>query len=244
MHTQKRSYQFQVQPQDVDFQGRSTVTALGNILLSAANFNADDNGFGMRRLNEAGCAWVLTKLAIEMHRFPLQYEEVRVETWVESVDRLTTTRNFCIRDKEGAIIGNAGSHWVMIDINTRRPKDLHTLEGIQSCIDDEPGLIEKPGRLVAFTGVLLDSFRVKYSDIDINVHTNSVRYIEWISNCFSLDTYRRQKIKRFEIHYIAETLFDEQLELFGEEPTVGDFRFEIRKQDKAVCRARVAFENA
>jgi len=52
MTLKKRSYSFQIQPQYVDFQFRVTMAALGDILLTAAGFNADDNGFGLRRLHE------------------------------------------------------------------------------------------------------------------------------------------------------------------------------------------------
>lgn len=241
MTLKKRSYSFQIQPQYVDFQFRVTMAALGDILLTAAGFNADDNGFGLRRLHELDYAWVLSRLAIEMKQFPEQYEKIEVETWIEEVGRVSTTRNFCIRNEKNEIIGNACSNWVMLDMKTRRAKDLMTLDGIHEFASGDIGLIQKPIKLGSIDGEGYDAFKVKYSDIDINGHVNSIRYIQWISDCFSLDCYRKYQVKRFEINYVNEMLFNDFVEIIGHEIEPGDFRFEIRKEDKIACRARVVF---
>lgn len=241
MNLKKWVYPFQVQPQFVDFQFRATMAALGDILLTTAQFNADDNGFGLRNLNEVQCSWVLSRIAIEMKRFPEQYEHIQVETWIEEVGRVSTTRNFCIRDEKNEIIGSACSSWVMLDMKTRRAKDLMNLEGIHEFASGEACLIEKPIKLGAVTGDVLDTFNIKYSHIDINGHTNSVRYIEWISDCFSLDKYREKQVKRFEINYVNELLFGDKVAIYGQEVEADDFRFEIRKEEKVACRARVVF---
>ena len=241
MILKKKSYSFQIQPQYVDFQFRVTMAALGDILLTTAGFNADDNGFGLRRLHEMQCAWVLSRMSIEMTRFPEQYETIHVETWVEEVGRANTIRNFSIRDEKDEIIGNACSVWVLFDMITRRAKDLQTLEGIHDFANGEAGLIEKPIRLGAVEGEEYDGFKVKYSDIDINGHVNSIRYIQWISDCFSLDCYRKCQVKRFEINYLNEMLFDDFVDIVGLELEPGDFHFEIRNENKASCRARMVF---
>lgn len=237
----KGSYSFQIQPQDVDFQFRITMAALTNILLTTAGYNADDNGFGIRRLNAIGCSWVLLRLSAEMDHFPEQYQQITVETWIEEVGHASTTRNFCIRNEKDEIIGNACSNWAMIDMQTRRAKDLQTLEGIHEFASGIKGLIEKPIKLGPVQGEEYDGFKVKYSDIDINGHVNSVRYIQWIGDCFSLDCYRRCQIKRFEINYMNELLYDDFVKIVRQELEPDDFRFEITKDDKTTCRARVVF---
>lgn len=237
----KKAYSFKIQPQYVDFQFRVTMAALGDILLTTAGLNADDNGFGLRRLHDMNSAWVLSRMAIEMTRFPEQYETIQVETWVEEVGRANTTRNFCIRDEKNKVIGNACSVWVFFDMTTRRAKDLQTLDGIHDFASGELGKIEKPIKLHAVDGEEFDGFKVKYSDIDINGHVNSIRYIQWISDCFTLNCYRKCQVKRFEINYMTEMLFGDYVDIVRSEVEPGDFRFEIRKDDKIACRARVVF---
>jgi len=237
----KKTYSFQIQPQYVDFQFRATMASLGDILLATSGFNADDNGFGLRRLHELDSAWVLSRLAIEMTRFPEQYENIQVETWVEEVGRVNTTRNFCIRDEKNEIIGNACSEWVFFDMKSRRAKDLQTLDGIHDFANGEASLIARPAKLGDVEGEEFDAFKVKYSDIDINGHVNSIRYIQWISDCFTLDCYRKCQVKRFEINYMTEMFFDDFVEIIRHEQGAKDILFEIRKDDKVACRARLLF---
>jgi len=241
MTLKKGSYSFQIHPQDVDFQFRVTLASLGNILITTAGFNADDNNVGLRRLNEQHCSWVLLRLAIEMEHFPEQYDNIQVETWVEEVSRISTKRNFCIRNEQNEIIGNACSIWVMLDMETRSSKDLKFIEGLQKFTSDEVGLIDKPIKLASVTSEVIDDFKVKYSHIDINGHVNSIYYIQWICDCFSLENYREKQVKRFEINYMNEMLFGESVEIYQHEIQTDDFRFEIRKDDKTSCRARVVF---
>lgn len=244
MQLSNKIYSFRIQPQDVDFQYRATMAAMTNILLTTAGYNADDNGFGIRDLNNIDCSWVLLRLAVEMDCFPKQYEKIHVETWVEEVGRASTTRNFLIRNEQEEIIGKASSNWAMININTRRAQDLISLNGIHKHATGVALSMEKPIKLDVVEGNPVDVFKVKYSHIDINGHTNSMRYVEWISNCFSLDVYRQKQIKRFEINYVNEILFDEEICIFVNETEKDDFRFEIRKEGKTACRARMVLTMA
>ena len=241
MKSVKTTYSFTIQPQDVDFQYQVTLAALTNILLTTAGFNADDNGFGIRNLNEIDCSWVLLRLAVEMDYFPQQYENIHVETWVQEVGRASTTRNFCLKNDKNEVIGHAISNWAMININTRRAQDLITLEGIHQFATGESISIDKPIKLTEVEGKAVDIFKVKYSHIDINGHTNSMRYVEWISDCFSLDTYKEKQLKRFEINFVNEILFNEEVSVYMKETEVNDFRFELRKEGKTACRARIVF---
>ena len=242
MIIKKRSYPFTIRLQDVDFQHQAPMSIIVDALLSAAIHNADDNSFGLCRLNEMKSTWTLIRLAVEMETFPRQYDEITVETWVEKVEQLMTTRNFLILNQQGEILGKASSHWVMIDLETRRLKDLSSLKDMQQYAEDIPVLKEQPAKLPHTEGDVADSFKVKYSAIDINGHVNSIRYIEWICNCFPLEAYREKKIKRFEINYLHELLFDDFISISVEETQTNDFYFEIRKNDKAACRARVVFD--
>ncbi|HRZ96144.1 MAG TPA: thioesterase [Paludibacter sp.] len=235
----KKVYSFQIQPQDVDFQYQVTLAALTNILLTTAGYNADENGFGIRDLNKNDCSWVLLRLAVEMKDFPLQYQKIEVETWVEEVGRASTTRNFRIRNAENVIIGQAVSNWAMINRQTRRAQDLILLDGIHHFATGESVEMQKPIKLASVESGLIETFKVKYSHIDINGHTNSMRYVEWISNCFDLETYQKKKIIRFEINFLNEIVFGEEVSIFANEIEKNDFRFEIRKNGATACKARI-----
>lgn len=246
---QKRigTYSFVAEPFHVDFTGRLTWGVLGNHLLNCAGFHAQERGFGMATLNEENYTWVLSRLAVEMEEMPRQYESFTVQTWVENVYRLFTDRNFAIFDKDGKVLGYARSVWAMINMHTRRPIDLLEVNGgsITDYVCDEPCPIGKPSRIKVHAEEETSSLRARYSDIDINGHVNSIRYIEHILDLFPLEMYSRKRIRRFEMAYVAESYYDDLLAFYQElEPGTADtYNIEIRKNAaETVCRAKILFE--
>ena len=239
------TYQFVAEPFHVDFNGRLTMGVLGNHLLNCAGFHASDRGFGIATLNEDNYTWVLSRLAVELDEMPYQYENFSVQTWVENVYRLFTDRNFSIIDKDGKKIGYARSVWAMISLNTRKPADLLTLHGgsIVDYVCDEPCPIEKPSRIKVTSDRPVATLTAKYSDIDINGHVNSIRYIEHILDLFPIDLYKTKRIRRFEMAYVAESYFGDELSFFCDEANSNEFHVEVKKNgSEVVCRSKVIFE--
>ena len=239
------TYQFVAEPFHVDFTGRLTLGVLGNHLLNCAGFHATERGFGMATLNEDNYTWVLSRLAIEMDEMPCQYEDFTVQTWVENVYRLFTDRNFAVTDKDGRRIGYARSVWAMISMHTRKPVDLLAMhEGhIADYVCDEPCPIDKPSRIKVRAAGPTCTLRAKYSDIDVNGHVNSIRYIEHILDLFPLEKYRTQRIRRFEMAYVAESYYGDTLSFFLDDDGKDVYGVEVKKNgDETVCRAKVIFE--
>ncbi|MCP3893193.1 MULTISPECIES: acyl-[acyl-carrier-protein] thioesterase [Bacteroides] len=239
------TYRFVAEPFHVDFTGHLTMGVLGNHLLNCAGFHATDRGFGIATLNEENYTWVLSRLAIELDEMPYQYEDFSIQTWVENVYRLFTDRNFAILDKDGKKIGYARSVWAMINLNTRKPADLLALHGggIVDYIADEPCPIDKPSRIKVTTQEVAATLTAKYSDIDINGHVNSIRYIEHILDLFPIELYQSKQIRRFEMAYVAESYYGDVLSFFQEEVDADEYHVEIKKNDtEVVCRAKVKFQ--
>lgn len=239
------TYRFVAEPFHVDFTGHLTMGVLGNHLLNCAGFHATDRGFGIATLNEENYTWVLSRLAIELDEMPYQYEDFSIQTWVENVYRLFTDRNFAILNKDGKKIGYARSVWAMINLNTRKPADLLALHGgsIVDYIADEPCPIDKPSRIKLTTQEVSATLTAKYSDIDINGHVNSIRYIEHILDLFPIELYRSKQIRRFEMAYVAESYYGDILSFFQEEVGADEYHVEIKKNDtEVVCRAKVKFQ--
>ena len=83
----------------------------------------------------------------------------------------------------------------------------------------------------------------KYSDIDINGHVNSIKYIEHILNLFSMDTFKEKNLRRFEIAYVAESYYGETLGFYLEEKNENEYDIEIRKNNQeVVVRSKVIFK--
>ena len=240
------TYTFVAEPFHVDFTGKLTMGVLGNHLLNCAGFHASERGFGMATLNERHYTWVLSRLAIEMNEFPMQYEPFSIETWVENVYRLFTDRNFAILGKDGQPIGYARSIWAMISMEDRKPADLLSLHNgnISDYIIEKDCPIEKQGRVKVTETVPAGECVAKYSDIDVNGHVNSIKYIEHILDLFPLDFYREHVLRRFEIAYVAESYFGDKLTFIRQQKGDNEYDVEVRKNDsEIVVRSKLIFIN-
>ena len=194
-------YELFVELFHADFKGRLSLGILGNHLLNCAGLHAAARGFGMSRINEINYTWVLSRLVIEMNRFPLKNERFYISTWVEDVYRLFTNRNYAVYDADRNVMGYVRSVWAMIDMDSRKPVDLISLYGdkLTSYIcKDEPCPIEGPTRFRLKEQVEPECVCMpKYSDIDINGHFNSIKYIEHILDLFPVEFHDRHEVRRF-----------------------------------------------
>lgn len=238
------NYPFVVEPFHVDFTGKLTMGVLGNHLLNCAGFHATERGFGIAELNENHYTWVLSRLAIELDEFPLQYEGFSIQTWVENVYKLFTDRNFSILNKDGKTIGYARSVWAMISTETRKPADLLSLHGgkIVDYVCDKDCPIEKPARIKVASKESAGEYIAKYSDIDCNGHLNSIKYIEHILDLFPMEVFKTKTIRRFEMAYVAESYYGDKLTFFVDRKSENEYDIEVKKNDtEVVVRSKVIF---
>ena len=238
------TYNFVAEPFHVDFMGRLTMGVLGNHLLNCAGFHAAERGFGIAELNENHYTWVLSRLAIELEDMPHQYEPFSIHSWIENVYRLFTDRNFELVNKDGKTIGYARSVWAMISMETRKPADLFSLHGenLNQYASDRECPISKPGRIKVAQQEPVAEYLTKYSDIDINGHVNSIKYIEHILDLFPMETFKEKQIKRFEMAYVAESYYGDTLSFYLEEKGENEYDIEVKKNNQeVVVRSKVIF---
>ena len=235
-------YTFLAEPFHVDCNGELPMHVLSNCMLNAADFHSDARGFGITFLHENKCAWVLSRLAVEMKRMPKQYEHFDIETWCENIYRLFTDRNYIIYDAENNIIGYARSVWAMIDTETRKPLDLLSVQSgrLADYVDTHMNCpIEKPSRITLKINEPIWEHKAVYSDLDINGHFNSIRYMQHILDLFPAERYGKQHIKRFEIAYVSESYFGDVLSFYKEEPEPNTANVEVKCRDKVACRSKI-----
>ena len=238
----KTSYQYRIGMQDIDFRKEVSLTSLISYVLDAAGKNADDNGFGLLDLQKVNFTWVISRFVIDMIRFPDEKEELNISTWVENLSTAFTQRNFNITDENNETVGYASSSWAVINMKSRQSILLDQAPELKRVIVNVPTPIGAPIRIPNVRGQVVDTFRVKYSDLDINRHANTLNYVKWISDCFSLDFYDTHRLKRFEINFLKELLYGDEGEILMEMKAPDDYFFQLVIKDKGVvCRARLAF---
>ncbi len=231
---------------NTDFQRCLNYETLGKDLLNCAEQHANKRGFGVDDITPRNHAWVLSRLAIEMNEMPKMFSELEISTWVESLYRLFTNRNFAVKGTDGKEYGYARSIWAMIDRTTRQPIELERLyaKEFSNCIlAGHPCPIAPQTRLRPLKEAEeCRTHKIVMSDIDYNGHVNSIKYIQLLCDAFPLDFYQAHRLKRVEIAYINESVFGETLHFFRQEIGDGKYEIEIRKhKEEIVVRGLLCF---
>lgn len=239
-------YPFLAEPFHCDFSGRLFLGHMGNHMLNAADFHSTDRGFGMRYLLTINRSWVLSRLAIEMVDMPKMYTRFNVETWVEGAMRYFTNRNFAVTGEDGTVYGYGRSIWAMIDTESRQPTDILAINdgSINQWIEkDRTCPIDKGGRVkMGDAAQFVRTIDTNYSDVDINGHINSVKYIEHVLDLWSLEWYKENNIRRFEIAYVAEAHAGDKLSFYREQTAENEYCIRIVRTDGTeCCRSKITF---
>lgn len=237
-------YEFTIDAYLTDFRGKATLPMIGGFMLQAATKHAEERGFGYSSMTSKQRVWVLSRMAIEVFEYPENDTVLVIKTWVASVNRLFTERYFSFEKENGKEIGFAKSLWASIDLKTRKPTNVLELEGLSEYIVEKENPIEGMTKIP----VLKDNFTVatdfviKYSDVDINKHLNSMKYIERFVDVFDIDMFREKEIHRIEINYISEGRYGTKLDILKKEEHNDAYILEMRNGDTNVCSARVIWK--
>lgn len=239
------TYEFTIDAYLADFRGKATLPMIGGFMLQAATKHAEERGFGYSDMTSKQRVWVLSRIAIEIHEYPINDTIFTINTWVASVNRLFTERFFSFENKDGKEIGYARSLWVAININTRKPTNVFELKDLVNYINTEKKCpIENMSKISPIKNnfVIADNFTVKYSDVDINKHLNSMKYIEHLVDIFDIDMFKEKEIRRIEINYISEGHYGSKLDILKKQENENVFILEMKDRNENICVSKITWE--
>lgn len=230
---------------EVNAQEEMPLSRLVTLIIDTATGHANLLGFGYAHMMESNTSWVLSRLAIDIVRMPGVNQSYRLLTWVKSVNRIYSERLFELKDTEtGETIAWAHTVWMAIDMDTRRPSDLSVHTALVDVINDRPFGGEQGGKLQPLhEGAEGYSYEFKVSDIDVNRHVTTRRYIDLITDLWPLDKYTHNRVSRFEIAFKHEARYGEVAETLMEPSQAVDcvYNTEIRVGDTSCALARIHF---
>jgi acyl-ACP thioesterase len=182
--------------------------------------------------------------------WPEWEETIIIRTWPKGTDKLFALRDFEVFYPDGKHIASATSSWLVVDRTTKRvqrPDDLLTRFNsglpVKNALGRNAGKIEPSLQ----DGITSDVFRVKVSDLDVNLHTNNVRYIEWVTDTYDLEFRTNQVPVSVEVNYLAESKWNEEvfIRTSSEKKNGCSYNHSIvRSVDKnELCRIRIEWKD-
>ena len=240
----KYNYDFDIKYQEVDGNRKLRLFNLENYLLEIAGTVADELGFGIAKLHPMGLTWILTRVMLEMDELPTHCERVRFETWIESNAHMLSTRDFRIyvkRAGEWKQIGQCKSVWAVLDMQKREIVNLFDDPMFIDAVDGEVLNMQRVRMTTIPEPTGISPHRIVYSDIDYNLHCNSCRYLQAMTDAYLPDYYGKKV--RVDINYSKEvTLGDELQTLYL--LTEDGVQYQQKNQNGEInCSARITIEN-
>jgi len=125
------SKRFAVPGEAIDLQGHVSNLAYVEWMQDVAIEHSASVGWPMRRYLDLGAGWVVRSHFIEYFRPAFADELLSVHTWVPRFDQRSTPRRYLfIRESDRAVLAEAETIWVFVDLATgrRRPIPSELLE--------------------------------------------------------------------------------------------------------------------
>lgn len=226
---------------DVDFSKRASAESICRWFLEAAWNHAEHLGIGFAALAQHNQFWVLARLLVEIDRYPLWGQHAQLRTWPRGVSGVLALRDFELWDTNGGRLAAGSSSWLVLDVINHRAQRLDKLAKQIPAEITRQALERDPAKILPNkAGKAQLSKEVLYSDIDVNDHVNSARYVGWCLDTYSPEFHHRHSLRRLEVNYVGETKWRDQVSVFSTETIPLRFAHSIRNsKDEEVCRAEL-----
>lgn len=237
--------EFRVTTSDADHNGNLKASSMFNYFQDIASLHADTMDFGFKDLEENNNFWVLSRFRMDIVRIPVWKEVLKVRTWPKGIHKLFALRDFEIEGADGEIIAKAVSNWLIVNIETRRPQRTdkffseHSTKFLrENAIEELPEKIELKGEMDIF-----GKFKLHYSDLDLNKHTNSGKYLEKCFDAFYEKCDENVAYKSFRINFLYESKPGDELEISSYNDKINhEFFVRGMKNGETVCfTARILY---
>ena len=205
--------EFMVGAYDSDLRGEIKLSRLTGYIQETAWWHADHLNFGSKLLHQDGLVWVLSAIKIHIDYYPKWMDKITIETWPNGFDRFFYLRDFVLYDKDKNVFGIASTQWLLLDIQSFRPKILKTKE-ILDIINEEKKVFEEPiEKLPKIEAGEEHEIRIDYTDYDLNRHVNSNRYVDFVLGSFDLTWHENHRVTDFQLNFLKEIKYEDRITL-------------------------------
>ena len=198
---------------EMDFDFSLKPYSLLNFLQDIASKSAEELGFGYSAMSPKNLSWFLIKYRMEFDNYPVNLQEITLNTTPRGYNKLFAFRNFEMYNGEERL-GRITSMWSIVDMTTRKTVPVPTV------IENNPNMpaFERNESDLAFNKIrpienptITKEFEVRYNDLDVNGHANNGNYIVWALEPLPYEFRSTHKIKTIDMIYKKEARYGEPI---------------------------------
>ena len=184
------------------------------IQMATYNHSQKINLGHVEMLEHSNAFWVITKLKLKLEANINPQDKVMVSTWTRPLSLIRAVRDSAIKCKNKVLV-KAVAEWCCLDCETKSIRKLNSIKypelemqktkfhNIDFCKFSEADNMEQ-----VYTKQILAS------DIDVNMHTNNLKYVNMAMDVFTPEELRELLITEFEIHFINQSYFGDEIKIY------------------------------
>jgi acyl-ACP thioesterase len=229
----------------VDGQKKLSLPGLFIFLQEIAWEHATLRGFGYDHLKAQGQFWVLSKVKALLYDYPQWNDELRIDTWSKAPELLTAYRDFEGYDAASRKLFSATSAWHILSEGAYRPQRVDALRQSFVIPENKHAIAEKPAKLPAPETTAATALqKVLWSDIDVNMHVNNSRFVQWVIDSFPADFLLSHRISGIEVNFLQQAVLGDQYYISTQEIGPAGFLTSVVRADglKELARVRTAWQ--
>ncbi len=215
---------------DIDQDRNLSLTGAMRLMQESAILHSDLSGYSIMDVERTGVVWMLIQWRVKLYDKVSWNTLVDVETWPQTMERLTSNRCFRIRRNSGEVVAAAESGWVLVSTETGKVMRIppEVTEAYKLVPD---GVFEDAcEKLPQKTGEEVYSFCVPRRDLDTNFHVNNLVYLDYALEALPNDLdiqdfsevivrYHRQLLLGDEVHcYLLQSEDGYLIQICGDDP--------------------------
>lgn len=239
------SEDFTIRSYHVDINRKLTIQKLCSFFQDIAGNHTVACGVGWEVMQDEKLFWVLSRLRIEVEKYPEWRDQITIRTWSNGLDGLLAVRHFQVLSEKGEELVRAVSMWLMVNTESRRL--VRADEYMRDFpLNTERLFDENPGKIDGLTGPLkFGAAPVSYTETDMNQHMNNVSYIDRIVNTYPTDFLMSHQISEFEINFLKEAVPGESILVQQQQLSETEFLNNIIQEvgGKEMVRTKIRWES-
>ena len=199
---------------DVDQFLELKLSSFFKLMQDIATEHAEILDIGKANTLDKGLYWVITRVEVDIIRMPKYLQTIVLKTYPGDDLKFIFPRYFILEDLKGNVLMRASSTWMVLNKNNHHPC-LNPFNGKSLPPEHYEGELPLPRKCITSDTSLVETRKVRYSDVDLNGHLNNTKYIDYIIDIHDSDFYKKNSITHFLINYDKELMDNNIFNLYS-----------------------------
>ena len=174
---------------DVDQHFHLSISGAIRMMQEAAAIHSDSLGYSFRTVHLTRVHWLIVGWRVRMIRKVRWNETLHVHTWPRTMSRVTSERDFEIKNEAGETVCAATSNWILVSSDTGRATRVTPQIAAAYPLTPEPAFQDELQIPDMEEGQLTYVGKVLRRDLDTNNHVNNLIYRDYAKQALPEEIY-------------------------------------------------------